>query len=384
MKSDLNIRDEEILLLGLCRLSFGVELKVMLTALAETVTDWDYLFSQANLHGVASLVSHNLEKLGFMNLVPGETAGKFRNAMVVSLTRNTSNAESMGAVLRILNRENIKTVLLKGLALELTVYGNCGLRQMTDVDVLVRRDNCMKARKLLMDNGFESLPVKSVFHKPIIADVGKHLPTLVKKEFAIELHHELFGAGKNILTMMLYDTAVETEVNGEKCFVPEARIFFLYLVKHLWLHEMNNESQLKLYTDLVVLIEKYGDEILNYDLLTYANQAGMSKILARRLEPLRDLWGISFPGWINEFIDKWYHPDSINKFIFFLKSPRDNPPMGKSQKFLNNLRDIKGIHRKTLYILGEIFPSIDFMKKRYNCKSSFTALLHYPVRWSGL
>jgi hypothetical protein len=184
--------------------------------------------------------------------------------------------------------------------------------------------------------------------------------------------------------MMLYDTAVETEVNGEKCFVPEARIFFLYLVKHLWLHEMNNESQLKLYTDLVVLIEKYGDEILNYDLLTYANQAGMSKILARRLEPLRDLWGISFPGWINEFIDKWYHPDSINKFIFFLKSPRDNPPMGKSQKFLNNLRDIKGIHRKTLYILGEIFPSIDFMKKRYNCKSSFTALLHYPVRWSGL
>ena len=384
MKSDLNIRDEEILLLGLCRLSFGVELKVMLTALAETVTDWDYFFAQANAHGVAALVYHNLEKLGFTDLVPGEVMGRLRNALMVTISRNAGNAESMGEVLRILNHENIKTVLLKGLALELTVYGNCGLRQMTDVDVLVSRDNCMKARKLLMENSFESLPVKSVFHKPIIAGIGKHLPTLIKNGFALELHHELFGAGKNVMTRMLYDTSIEIEVSGEKCFVPDAQIFFLYLVKHLYLHEMNNESQLRLYTDLVVLIEKYGDEILNYDLLAYANQAGMSQILAWRLEPLRDLWGISFPGWINEFIDKWYHPDSINRFVFFLKNPKDNPPPGKAQKYRYNLREVKGLHRKALYILGEIFPTIDFMKNRYNCKSTMTALLHYPPRWLGL
>jgi hypothetical protein len=384
MKNYLNIRDEEIFLLGLCRFSFGVELKVMLTALAETITDWDYFFSVANAHGVVALVYHNLGKLGFLNLVSDTIAQSLRNAMMVNLSRNTRNAEAMGEVLRILNHENIKTVLLKGLALELTVYGNKGLRQMTDVDVLVSRDNCIRARKLLMDNGFESLPVKSLFLKPIIADIGKHLPTLYKNGFAVELHQELFGAGKNVLTRILYDTSVEMDINGEKCFVPEAQIFFLYLVKHLYLHEMNNESQLRLYTDLVVLIEKYGDEILNYDLLTYANQAGMSQILAWRIELLRDLWGMSFPDWINEFIDKWYHPDSINKFVFFLKNPKDNPFPGKGQKFRNNIREIEGIHRKILFTLGEIFPTIEFMKKRYNCKSTFSALLRYPPRWIGL
>jgi hypothetical protein len=110
----------------------------------------------------------------------------------------------------------------------------------------------------------------------------------------------------------------------------------------------------------------------------------MSQILAWRLEPLRDLWGISFPGWINEFIDKWYHPDSINRFVFFLKNPKGNPPPGKGQKYLYNLREVKGIHRKALYLLGEIFPTIEFMKKRYNCKSTVTALLHYLSRWLGL
>jgi hypothetical protein len=384
MKSYLNIRDEEILLLGLCRLSFGVELKVMLAALAETITDWNYFFLVANAHGVAALAYSNLEKLGFLHLAPDKVAQSLRNAIMVNLSRNARNTEAMGEVLRILNRENIKTVLLKGLALEMTVFGNQGLRQMTDVDVLVSRDNCMKARKLLMANGFESLPVKSLFLKPIIADFGKHLPTLTKNGFAVELHHELFGAGKNVLTRMLYDTSVAMDMNGEKCFVPEAQIFFLYLVKHLYLHEMNNESQLRLYTDLVVLIEKYGDEILNYDLLTYANQAGMSQILAWRIEPLRDLWGISFPDWINEFIDKWYHPDSINRFVFFLKNPKDNPSPDKGLKFRNNIREVKGIHRKILFTLGEIFPTIEFMKKRYNCKSTFSALLRYPPRWLGL
>jgi hypothetical protein len=266
----------------------------------------------------------------------------------------------------------------------LSVYGNEGLRQMTDVDVLVTRDECMRARKVLMSGGYTSLPVKSFFHKMIMVDIGKHLPTLMKNGFSFELHHELFGAGKNILTKMLFDNSIETDINGKKTFIPQSMIFFLYLVKHLYLHEINNESQLRLYTDLVVLIEKYRDEILIYDLLDYAVKADMAEILAWRLEPLRDLWGISFPDWINEFIDKWYSPASINNFIYFLKSPKGNPPFNKAKVYRHNLRDIPGLHRKILYVFGDLFPTFDFMKRRYRCKSTWKASLYYPLRWGKL
>jgi hypothetical protein len=380
MRNDLDIRDEEILLLGLCRLTFGVELKVMLTALAESVTDWNYFFRLANAHGVAALVSNNLEKTGLIKLLPAEVAAQLKNAQMASLARNSSYADAMGGVLRLLNPENIKVVLLKGLALELTAYGNIGLRQMTDVDVLVRKEDCLKARKILIDNGFESLPLKSAFHKPIMLYNGKHLPALLKDGFAVELHHELFGR-RNVLTRMLFDTSTEAVAGDEKCFIPTPQIFFLYLVKHLYLHEQNNESRLKLYADLLILLEKHGEEILNYDLLEYAGRAGMSEILARRLEPLRDLCGISFPGWINEFIDKWYHPDAINKFVFFLKNPTENLAPGRRVRHLNELAEIPGLHRKILYILGEIFPSISFMKKRYTIRSTFSAVMCYPLRW---
>jgi len=380
MNNEVNIRDEEILLLGLCRLEFSDEQIIKIRSLITHVTDWSYFGSLANAHGVAALVWHNLENHHLLSGIPDDVTAFLRGALMKSLSRNTFNTESMGEVLRLLNGENIKTVLLKGLALEFSVYGNAGLRQMSDVDILICREQCMRAREVLISNGYVSLPVKSVLHKLILADTGKHLPSLIKNGTSIEIHHELFGGRKNVLTRMLYDNSYEFEIKGQKAYIPQPQIFFLYLVKHLYLHEMNNESQLRLYTDLIVLIENFREDIINYDLLKYASQAGMSEILAWRIGPLRDLWGVPFPTWIDDFIDKWYNPDSINKFIFFLKSPKGNPPLDKARFYRHIISDIPGLHRKFLFLLGDIFPSFTFMKKRYNCTSDWKVLFYYPQR----
>ena len=381
MNTKPEIRDEEILLLGLCRLSFNAELTVMLRALAETVTDWAYFSSLANLHGVAALVYNNLGKLGFLEYLPSEYRESLHNALLVNVTRNARNLKETAEVTGILNEHGIRMVLLKGLALELTVYGNCGLRQMSDADVLLKREDCIRARNILLENGFVSYPLKSTLHKPILEYIGKHLPTLTRNGFAIELHHELFGAGKNVLTRMLYENSTEIRLDAVSVFIPGPRMFLLYLVKHLYLHELNNESQLRLYTDLVVLIEKYREEIINEELITYAVDAGMEEILAWRLQPLRDLWGISFPGWLNDFLNKWYNPASINKFVLFLKSPKGNPVENRALRYRKNIKEIPGFHRKLLYFAGDLFPTIAFMKKRYNCRSSWKAMMYYPLRW---
>ncbi|MCK7535029.1 MAG: nucleotidyltransferase family protein [Marinilabiliales bacterium] len=82
-----------------------------------------------------ALVYNNLEKLGFTGKIPEQPLHLLRNTLMMSINRNAHNTEMLSEVLNLLNHENIKTVLLKGSALELMVYGNSGLRQMTDVDV---------------------------------------------------------------------------------------------------------------------------------------------------------------------------------------------------------------------------------------------------------
>ena len=380
MKSEVRISDEEHLLLELCRLEFSDEQINRIKSLLAVITDWPYFSNLANEHGVAALVWYNLEKYQLHSEIPEAAAYFLKCTLMRSLGRNTFNTESMGEVLRLLNAENIKIVILKGLALENSVYGNQGLRQMSDVDILINRDECIKARKILISNGYVSLPVKSFFHKQILAYYGKHLPSLIKNGTSVEIHHELFGGRKNLMTKMLYDSSYMVEIKGEKAWFPQPQIFFLYLVKHLWLHEMNNESQLRLYTDLIVLIEKHNYEILNYNLLKCASDAGMSEILAWHLEPLRDIWGVSFPQWLNDFIDKWHNEDFVDRFFFFLRSPKNNPPGDKAGFYRHILADIPGFHRKFLFILGDLFPTVSFMKNRYKCKSTWKVLLYYPHR----
>lgn len=380
MKNERLIKEEAILLLNLCRLEFKEEHLDNIRIHFSRVSDWKYFCTLANEHGVAALVWHNLEKLELLSGIPDEILTFLRCANLRSLGHNTFNTESMREALHVLNSENLKTVILKGLVLENTVYGNAGLRQMSDIDILVRKDECLKARKALMDIGYESLPVKSIFHKLIITSIGKHLPSLIKRGTSIEIHHELFGGSKNSLTQTLFDTSLPADISGEKTWFPSPMIFFLYLIKHLSVHELNNESQLRLYTDLVVLIEKYNEEIINQELIKLASDTGMSEVLACHLEQLRDHWEIGFPGWMNKFIDEWRSVEFNNQFVFFLGSPKGNPPGDKAAFYRHVVHEIPGFHRKAIYVLGDIFPSFSFMKNRYGCKNNLQALIHYPHR----
>jgi hypothetical protein len=380
MRSEVKIRTEEKLLLGLCHLEFGDDDLVKIKFLIAEVDDWDYFKNLANLHGVAALVWFNLEKHGLFSGIPDVVATYLKSTQMISLSRNTFITEAMGEVLHLLNNSKIKTVILKGFALENSVYGNSGLRQMSDVDILIDRDQCITARDILVSNGFISLPLKSFYHKFILAYYGKHLPPLIKNGLSVEIHHELFGVSNKNLTRILYESSFEVDIKGKKTWFPQPQIFFLYLVKHLWLHEINNESQLRLYGDLIVLLEKHYEEILSHNLIKFAAEAGMSEILASHLRPLRDIWGISFPDWTNSFIDKFSSKESLTNFIFFLKSPKNNPSVEKPKLYRHIINDIPGFHRKFLYVLGDVFPALSFMKKRYKCKNAWQVIRYYPFR----
>lgn len=384
MTDELIIRDEEILLLGLSRLAFPGDLTGKISDLVKRINDWDYFSGLANEHGIAALAGLNLERLGLSGNVPEKAYSVLRNALMMSISRNAFHLSSIEELLALFNKEGIKVILLKGLALELTIYGNSGLRQMTDVDILVDKDQYLRARNILMQFGYDSMPVKSGFHRPIMAWTGKHLPAMLKNGTSVDIHIELFAGKKNKLTKVLIDTSSEINVDREKAWIPSPQLHFLFLVKHLYSHELSNESQLRLYTDLVVLLEGHYEEIINEGLIDNAAKAGLSKILAWKLEPLRDLWGISFPAWLNDFIDKRFNPGTINSFVFFLKSPKNNPPRGKALAYRYKIKEIPGIHRKVLFLLGDIFPSLSFMKERYKCKSGFKALFYYPHRFGKI
>ncbi|HEX2920746.1 MAG TPA: nucleotidyltransferase family protein [Bacteroidales bacterium] len=371
---------EELLIIKLCRLTFSDDEKAEIRKLAAAITGWDNFTKLVNIHGISALVYNNLEKQDHFDFVPEKNRFLLRKSRILSMARNATMMHQLEGAISI---AGVKTVLLKGAALELMIYGNTGLRQMNDVDVLMTREDSLRSFRLLEKSGYEPLPVKSVFHRLIIDHIGKHLPSLIKGGLSIELHHDLFDLAASDLTRFFYETSVERSA-GSKLFIPEPCIFFLYLVRHLEKHEQSDGSQLRLYTDLVVMIAKYGDTIINDRLIEYSGIAGLNKALASKLKIIREIFSVSYPDWMNEFVDANCAADANERFYYFLRNPRNHLNADRKGNYQKTIKNIKGIHRKALFVIGDLFPTIAFMKQRYKCKSGLKSLLYYPHRWGKL
>ncbi len=380
-----DISPEEQLLISLCRLSFSERQKKNIHILVKKITDIDKFVYLANEHGIIALVYHNLKETGAGDLLPEEKMAFLANSRMKSLGRNTFLYNIIEEVLQLLRQAKIKTVLLKGMALDLSVYGNKGLRQMNDIDILVPHKQCMEARRILLNNGFRSIPLKSRLYKLILPYYGKHLPELVKGGISVEIHHKLFDGADHSLTEKIIAGSTEISFNKSSVFIPPARKFFLYLVKHLDKHEKNGESQLRLYSDLFCLVEKYGEELLDKALIKEAEVAGLEEIIAAKLFLLKHYWGIFIHPALEVLINKKTPDNTVQLFKTFLSQPKGHPAQySRANNYRQTIKQIQGLHRKIIFITGDIFPSLCFMQSRYNTRSKCLALLYYPYRFGKL
>ena len=137
-------------------------------------TNWGTLLGLAEQNGVLLLVYRTLLASGADMPVFFRDAARECRAV----------AESLGATLEALLQgfaeHRIEVLPLKGPALALALYGDAALRQSNDVDLLVRRDDFLRAEALLLRWGFTALGAPS-----------EHDRRFLRSELLVELHFEL-------------------------------------------------------------------------------------------------------------------------------------------------------------------------------------------------
>lgn len=323
-----NLNPEEKLLLSLCGLDFDERHKEKIRELIGSITDWDRYVKLVNEHGIIALEAYNLRELGLAGIVPGKIMEILDNARMKTMIRNTWLTGKWKEVNAILSEAGIRHLLLKGMALEHTVYNSAGIRQMNDVDILVKKNDILKAWLLLQSYGFKSDMIKSPLHRKIITDTGKHMPTLRKEGFPVELHHRLFmSPDKNKLLDNAIDNPVKINIEGTAAYIPGNDIHLEFLKSHFEDHRSLGGIQLRLWFDI--------------ELLSPGNAPALTK------EMLRNPHQKSTQRQQREHYRK-----------HFLSLPR-------SARFI--------------YLAGDIFPSVTWMKERYKCGTT-KALFSYPQR----
>jgi hypothetical protein len=372
----ISLSPEEKLLISLCRLEFSVEKKSAVYDLMREVTHWERFVDAANSHGVIALVHHNIQELGFFDLVPEAQRKKIHSGFLKSIARNSLISKIAGELDKIAGNENIRIVMLKGLALERTVYGNNGLRQMTDLDVLVAPNYAMKLRKAMQLNGFEAAPfISSIYEKKMFAE-GKHLPELKKYGIDTEIHIRLFDQKGNSLTEKLIERSYKSDLY-KNLVNPDPQLHFLFLVKHLCKHENEGSSQLRMYIDLALLLESDKGIILNEELLKYARSISLDEELKSRLNILNMFLGVPLPSFVKA-------DNSVKEYFSqILRSPGKNLTHG-DQSPLKPLKYVDGYLNKFLFVAGYIFPTARFLRHRYKNEKRKSLVLCYIKWWHAI
>lgn len=374
---------EDQLMIALCRLSSTAEHKKYISGLVEKVTQWKHFVSQANEHGVAALVCNNLKEQGLMEKVPDSQAAFLTNAYLKSFSRNTYLFEKLKEVKKYLAEINIEPILLKGMALELSVYGNMGLRQMNDIDLYIDREDCLRAWNHLISKGYKPQALKSPLYKKIILDIGKHLPELYSDGISIELHHKLFDTPPTSSAAFLPDEALAKEgypLPHAPCSLLPVEVHFLYLIKHLVYHETQGESQLRLYNDLCQLMTQCSRDVKESGILDMAKEYGLAEQLSEKFYTLHLLWGMPLPDELFKSITAQKKQQIENKIRAFILKPKGHKVIKRGRTYRKTISNIPGTGRKLRYLIGDILPSISFLKTRYKINSSFLACIFYIIR----
>jgi Uncharacterised nucleotidyltransferase len=251
--------------------------------LAASVSDWSVLVGQATRHGVASLVSWYLNQ-ACPEGAPAPLGEPFRQ----NAGRTLLLTAELLRLLDIFEAASIPLVPFKGPALAWSLYETPALREMSDLDVLVRPRDANRAIGLLRSHGYRPR-FSCVDRRFFAADREMHFDR-EDGQVAVDLHWGLLPRFFPLDASAFFERLAPVPIAGRQVLTlcPEDLLLFLCVhgSKHGW-------TWLGWLCDVARLIDRCA---VNWDDVLARAQAGhVSRCLSLGLTLARDLLGAAAP-----------------------------------------------------------------------------------------
>jgi hypothetical protein len=118
--------------------------------------DWNFFRDLARAHRVVPLIHHNLLTL-CPNLVDPSILEELRQHAEVAHLHSEANLHTLLEILELLKDNEIPVLPFKGVTFAISVYGDLAKRQCGDLDLLVHRENFLRAKALLIRADYQEI-----------------------------------------------------------------------------------------------------------------------------------------------------------------------------------------------------------------------------------
>ena len=231
----------------LCCLTSPIELAInqQIQTIVQSGINWECLITIATRHGVMPLFCHRLTTI-CPEILPQQILIKLQNYLQVNTLHNLRLTRELRQILTLFTDHNIPALPFKGVILATAVYGDLGLRKVTDLDILVCDRDFDKAKDLLIAQGYQ-LKVQVPWECHLLRQNGS---------YNIDLHRDIVPSylGNFASFDWLWKQAKFNFIGGQKfsSLPPEILLLIICLngTKECW-------CSLKRISDLAQLINAY-------------------------------------------------------------------------------------------------------------------------------
>jgi len=148
-----NISNEGKLLLNCARVHTDIATTERIGQLLDSDLDWSYIERSAVRNDVLPLLYNSLINT-FPDAVPTQVMESLDTHVSAIVSKNESNLSILLEIMRLFDVEGIPVIPFKGITFAIFVYGSLSLRNSVDIDLLVHRKDFLKAKDLLIRNGY--------------------------------------------------------------------------------------------------------------------------------------------------------------------------------------------------------------------------------------
>lgn len=338
--------------------------------------EWKDMVEEAERQEVLPLLYHQIKKLEIA--LPRELMSKLERAFLHNALRNSLIIEKMKEIIKRFNEKGIKVVLLKGIYL-LTIYENIGLRAMSDVDFLVKKEDLERAGKEMFSLGYRASGLNPLKGFP----GGPHQEYCSPGEgLEFEVHWTLFNPRFifRVDVEEMLKRAREIRLDDASAFTLAYEDILLYLATHLSAHITIGQVTLRLLCDINELIMRYWKVMDWEEILVRARKWKITRPLYLALWLSKELLGTNIPADILSSLKP------IDFKEYYIKVAMDNLSRGKQttyyfHPFLALLLHKKGIGPKISLLRQTLFPPRKIIASLYHISPSSPVIyLLYIVR----
>ncbi len=320
---------------------------------------WVELANAAARAGLAGLVLEHATRTNVE--LPDVCTQRLRGAAMAVAVRNVHMMRELERVLSAFNRAKVPVLLLKGAALNLTVYERPNQRPMSDLDLLVKPANAHHALELLTEHGCE--PGYDLIRDDFFPKYHYEVEFFTggARPVRIDLHARPFRPLRVARTMpddALWHEANALRVGEVEALIPRPELMFLQLAAHAAFHGC---SRLLWLYDIKRLVEHYGAS-LDWSLVSqYAFRWRLSYAVSYAIERTEELLGSVCPGSVRAEL-RTHHANWQDRWTL-AQAPRD--AASPLAHVLCNVLCTPGVRLRAGYLMAHLFPGAKHLATVY-------------------